>query len=97
MQHGIVTARVKRKVTDYGGDSKLIGAEHKPHSYDNKPAESGFAGKTGFKNSYVSQASGNVPSNDSKNIKIFASTLLHNTSFSQILANVSYNLFTTTT
>lgn len=49
MQHGIVTARMERKVTDYGGDPKLIGAEHKPYSYDDKPAESGFAGKTGFK------------------------------------------------
>lgn len=49
MQHGIVTARMERKVTDYGGDPKLIGAEHKPYSYGDKPAESGFAGKTGFK------------------------------------------------
>ena len=49
MQHGIVTARMERKVTDYGSDTKLIGAEHKPYDDSNEPAEGSFAGKTGFK------------------------------------------------
>lgn len=49
MQHGIITDRVKRKVTDNGSDTKLIGAKHKPYGNGYKPAESGFAGKTGLK------------------------------------------------
>lgn len=49
MQHGVITARVKRKVTDYGGDAKLIRAEHKAYGNGYKPAESSFPGKTGFK------------------------------------------------
>lgn len=49
MQDGVITARAKRKVTDYGSDTRLIRAEHK--SYDNsyKPTESSFAGKTVLK------------------------------------------------
>lgn len=49
MQYGIITARVKRKVTDYGGNTKLIGTDHQPYGDDGKPAESSPAGKTWFK------------------------------------------------
>jgi hypothetical protein len=49
MQHGTVTARMERKVTDYGCGPKLIGTEHKPYGYGHEPTESSFAGKTGFK------------------------------------------------
>ena len=49
MQHGLITAWGKCKVTDYGSDTKFIGTEHKPCDDDYKPAESSFAGKTEFK------------------------------------------------
>jgi hypothetical protein len=47
MQHWLITARGKCKVTYYGSDTKLIGAEHKPCDDGYKPAESSSAGKTG--------------------------------------------------
>lgn len=49
MQHGIITAQIKRKVTDYGSNTKLIGTDHQPYGDDNKPVESSLAGKIGFK------------------------------------------------
>ena len=49
MQHGLITAWGKCKVTYYGSDTKFIGAEHKPCDDDDKPAESSFAGKAGMK------------------------------------------------
>lgn len=49
MQHGVIAARVKRKVTNYGSDTKFIGTKHKPQDNGYKPTESRFAGKTGFK------------------------------------------------
>jgi hypothetical protein len=49
MKQGIITARVKSKVTYYGSDTKFIRAEHKPYVDGHKPTEGSFAGKTGFK------------------------------------------------
>lgn len=49
MQHGIITAWVKGKVKENGGDAKFIGVEHKPYHNSYKPAEGSFAGKTRFK------------------------------------------------
>ena len=40
---------MERKVTDYGCDSRLIGAEYKPYDNGNEPAEGSLAGKQGSK------------------------------------------------
>lgn len=43
MWHGIITARVERKVTYDRGDTQFIGTEHKPYGNSNKPVKRRFA------------------------------------------------------
>ena len=45
MYHRIITFWAKRKVTDDGCNTKLIGAQHQAYSNSNKPAEGSFSGK----------------------------------------------------
>ena len=49
MDHGTITARTERKITDNRGNTKLIGTQHQTQDNGNKPAKRCFTGKTGFK------------------------------------------------
>ena len=43
MEQGIITCRIKSKVTDDRSNPKFVRAEHEPYGDSYKPSESSFA------------------------------------------------------